>query len=568
MRNKKRFAKLISSLLVASMAAGLVAGCGGGDQGASGNAGNAEAAGGTESAGNAGGGSSSDAGAEDGVPTYRIATVRWTDAWPTDFLDSGIMAEMEEKYGINIEWEIYYASDWAEQKSLLLASGDLPDAFLGSNALTSSDLTQNKDSFIDLAPYVNEETMPNFMRATQENPSLLAVCTERDGTILSLPKELPLRPEVAGYAAFINKEWLDNLGLEMPTTCEELEEVLYKFVTEDADGDGDPNNEIGVSAYAAANRLSSDLWQIMGMYAGTFVSRQDNYMGLDANSQPVFVPVEQNYYEAVKWMRNLWERGILDPEYFTQDNSMYTAKLQAEGGSQAGLIFGWTADAVVGLNVGQYQVLEAPTAYDGNHYVENATTNIDIANRELIITKNCQNPEKLLAWADGFYDDLATLQTYYGSISDGCITDNGDGTYTVNVPSDGSSLDTSAWSNSLRDFGPKYMSPSFQEKVTLPEDQGDGVKLALDEVNGKYVKEDTNVVMPVLHYTDEEEARLTTLGTDIYTYVESMYAHWVTEGGIEEEWDEYLAQLDQMGLQELLEIQRTAYAAYQESLGK
>lgn len=566
MRNKKRFAKLISSLLVASMAAGLVAGCGGGgDQGTSGNA---EAAGGTESTGNAGGGSSSDAGAQDGVPTYRIATVRWTDAWPTDFLDSGIMAEMEEKYGINIEWEIYYASDWAEQKSLLLASGDLPDAFLGSNALTSSDLTQNKDSFIDLAPYVNEETMPNFMRATQENPSLLAVCTERDGTILSLPKELPLRPEVAGYAAFINKEWLDNLGLEMPTTCEELEEVLYKFVTEDADGDGDPNNEIGISAYAAANRLSSDLWQIMGMYAGTFVSRQDNYMGLDANSQPVFVPVEQNYYEAVKWMRNLWERGILDPEYFTQDNSMYTAKLQAEGGSRAGLIFGWTADAVVGLNVGQYQVLEAPTAYDGNHYVENATTNIDIANRELIITNNCQNPEKLLAWADGFYDDLATLQTYYGSISDGCITDNGDGTYTVNVPSDGSSLDTSAWSNSLRDFGPKYMSPSFQEKVTLPEDQGDGVKLALDEVNGKYVKEDTNVVMPVLHYTDEEEARLTTLGTDIYTYVESMYAHWVTEGGIEEEWDDYLAQLDQMGLQELLEIQRTAYAAYQESLGK
>ncbi len=564
MRNKNRFAKLVSSLLVASMAAGLLAGCGGGgDQGTAGSAGTAGAAGGTESAGGSAG-----EGAQDGVPTYRIATVRWTDAWPTEFLDRGVMAEMEEKYGINIEWEIYYASDWAEQKSLLLASGDLPDAFLGSNALTSSDLTQNKDSFIDLSPYVNEETMPNFMRAAQENPTLLAVCTERDGTILSLPKELPLRPEVAGYAAFINKEWLDNLGLETPTTCEELEEVLYKFVTEDADGDGDPNNEIGLSGCAAANRLSSDLWQIMGMYAGTYVSRQDNYMGLDANSQPVFVPVEQNYFEAVKWMRNLWEKGILDPEYFTQDNSMYTAKLQAEGGSQAGLVFGWTADAVVGLNVGQFEVLEAPTAYDGNHYVENATTNIDIANRELIITKNCQNPEKLLAWADGFYDDLVTLQTYYGSISDGCITDNGDGTYTVNVPSDGSSLDTSAWSNSLRDFGPKYMSPDFQDKVTLPSDQGDGVKLALDEVNGKYVKEDTNVVLPVLHYTDEEESRLTTLGTDIYTYVETMYAHWVTEGGIEEEWDEYLAQLDQMGLQELLEIQRTAYAAYQESLGK
>lgn len=542
----------LSALLTAAMAAGLLAGCG---------------QGGGQPAGS-GGSTQQGADAESGVPTYRVVTVRYTDAWPIDFLESGVMAELEEKYGVNIEWEVYYASDWAEQKSLLLASGDLPDAFFGSFCLTASDLIQNKDSILDLSGYVNQETMPNFMHAIEQNPSLLAVCTERDGSILGLPKKLPLRPKVAGYSAFINKDWLDNLGLAMPTTCAELEDVLYAFVTQDADGDGDPTNELGVTAYAAANRMSSDLWQICGMYSGTFVSRSDNYMGLDANSQPVFVPVEQNYFEAVKWMHGLWEKGILDPEYFTQDNSMFNAKLQAEGGSQAGLVFAWTADAMTGLNAGQFEVLEAPAGYDGNRYVENATTNIDIAGRELVITNKCQNPEKLMEWADGFYDDLVSLLTYYGSISAGCITDNGDGTYTVNVPADGSSLDTSAWSNSFRDFGPKFMSDEFQSKVTLPENQGDGVKLALDAVNAKYVKDNTNVALPVLHYTPEEESRLTTLGTDIYTYVESMYAHWVVDGGIENEWDDYLAQLDQMGLQELLEIQKNAYTAYQESMSK
>ena len=49
----------------------------------------------------------------------------------TDFLESGFMKELEEKHGINIEWQVYYDSDWQEQKSLLLASGDLPDAFFG-----------------------------------------------------------------------------------------------------------------------------------------------------------------------------------------------------------------------------------------------------------------------------------------------------------------------------------------------------------------------------------------------------------------------------------------------------
>ena len=78
------------------------------------------------------------------------------------------------------------------------------------------------------------------------------------------------------------------------------------------------------------------------------VSRDGNYMGLNGEGKPVFMPMEENYKEAVKWMRQLWEEGVVDPEYFTQDGSMQTAKQQADGGSQVGLIFGWTADAQVG----------------------------------------------------------------------------------------------------------------------------------------------------------------------------------------------------------------------------
>ncbi len=77
-----------------------------------------------------------------------LATVRWTDAWPVDFLESGFMKELEEKHGIKIEWQVYYDNDWQEQKSLLLASGDLPDAFFGSICLKDTDISQNKDYFL------------------------------------------------------------------------------------------------------------------------------------------------------------------------------------------------------------------------------------------------------------------------------------------------------------------------------------------------------------------------------------------------------------------------------------
>ena len=70
----------------------------------------------------------------------------------------------------------------------------------------------------------------------------------------------------------------------------------------------------------------------------------------------------------------------------------------------------------------------------------------------------------------------------------------------------------------------------------------------------------------MVKYTDEELTRLTSLGTDIYKYVEAQYAHWVVDGGIDNEWDDYLKQLDAMGLQELIEIQNNAYEAYMSSM--
>ena len=47
------------------------------------------------------------------------------------------MKEIEDKMNINIDWQVYYNSDWSEQKSLLLASGDLLDAFLWLHLLNT-----------------------------------------------------------------------------------------------------------------------------------------------------------------------------------------------------------------------------------------------------------------------------------------------------------------------------------------------------------------------------------------------------------------------------------------------
>lgn len=536
---KKLVNKLLCMAVTAILAAGTLAGCGG-----SASTGDGGSQGQSEDGSNV---------SEDGVETFTIATVRWTDAWPNDFMNDGVMKELEEKHNIKINWQVYYNSDWTEQKSLLLASGDLPDAFFGSICLTETDIAQNIDYFVELSDGI-EKNMPNLKAIFEKEPTLKAAAQNRDGEIYSLVKKLPLRPKVAN-AMYINKEWLDNLGLDMPATYQELGDVLRAFKEQDADGDGDPNNEI---PYSNAGSLTGDVSNLLAPFR-TIASRTGNLMQIDKSGNPAFVPITDNYKEAVKWAHELYADGCLDPEYFTQDSSMASAKRMAEGGSQTGLVFAWTADAEMGENTDQFALCEAVAGPDGNRYVESDPTYLDIGNRELVITTKCQNPDKLLQWADDFYTDLVSLQTYYGSIPSQ-VEDKGDGTYEVLIPSDGTTLDTSAWSFSMRDFGPKYMTEEFQGNVILPESQGDGVKLAQDKVNAQYV---ADIAFPVVSYTTEQLATLASLTTDINEYAASQYAHWVVDGGIDEEWEAYLSQLDQMGLQDVLAIHNDAYAAYQ-----
>lgn len=493
--------------------------------------------------------------------TYKIATVRWNDTWPTDFLTDGVMGDLAEEADIDIEWQIYYSNDFGEQKALLFASDDLPDAFFGSCGLGDSDIVQNKEKLLELTDLINEETMPNLMKIFEEDPTMRMACTDRNGQIYSLPKKIPFRPKLSTQN-YINKEWLDNLNLEMPTNYDELKEVLIAFKEQDADGDGDPNNEIPLSCYKPGYGSAFALLDSFDL-----IERGDEHMSLDENDKVVFVPAHEHYKEAVKYYRELWELGVMDEEFFTQDQAMYTAKLQKEGGSQVGIFSGWTADSWAGPNTKQFvqmPTLESPWGTKNAQSI--AST--EYSDKEMILNINCPDPEKVLRWADLFYDDLVSLQTFYGSISTGQIKDNGDGTYELLTPED-NTLDTSAWMASPRDFGPKYMRKEFEEKVTLPTDQGDGLKLAEDALNAQYADNpDLLHAWPgTIKFTDDEINERTALNVDINSYVEAQWAHWITEGGVEEEWDDYLQQLDAMGLQRLIEIDQGAYDAYVEMMG-
>ena len=152
--------------------------------------------------------------------TYEIAAQTRKNK---NFKDLEYFQKLEEATNVQINWLMTAKDAWAEKKSLLFASNSLPDAFYGQEILTNVDVIKyaSQGMLIPLEDMI-DEYMPNLKKILDENPQYRKQITAPDGHIYSLPTINELNPTTHDKW-FINKTWLDNLGLEVPTTKEELE---------------------------------------------------------------------------------------------------------------------------------------------------------------------------------------------------------------------------------------------------------------------------------------------------------------------------------------------------------
>ncbi|WP_148928772.1 extracellular solute-binding protein [Paenibacillus methanolicus] len=476
--------------------------------------------------------------------TLNVLTVRWGNMGDS-FVKNTWLQELEKNSNVKINWQVMSSNDWNDQKSVMLASGKLPDVILGDIAYGDSDIVNNAGSFLALDDLIDKH-MPNLKAAMEQSPELKKISTFPDGKIYSLPARLPSRP-VTQNQPVINKAWLDKLGLQAPTTIEELYAVLKAFKEKDPNGNGQAD-EIPTSS-------AGDLDLFLLTPFGITDLRANHMMIQDGKT--VYYPTAEAYKESLKWARKLYEEGLIDQESFTQDNTMLTAKRQNPDVPLIGFTYQWTPDAVFGKWSDQYETIAPIAGPDGKRYQEGDPSGLSFRRNQLLITSSSKYPEVAARWADQFYTNEASIQNFWGAIGTS-IEKGGDGTYSLMKAPEGTSADAWYWDNSFRDFGPKYVSPDFEKNIKLDPTTGDGLKLQLDELGKEHVTEP----FPSVMYTAEEYQELPTLTTDIDGYIASTRAEWITKGGIDENWDAYVKKLEEMGLAKLIKIYEDAYERY------
>lgn len=487
---------------------------------------------------------------EEGMPivdkpvTLNALTIRWGNMGDT-FTKNTWLQELEKNSNVKINWQVISNSDWETQKSVMLASGKMPDLIIGNMAFGDSDIVNNLTLFRPLDDYI-EQYMPNLQAAMEEMPDMKKLSTFPDGKIYSLPARLPSRP-YSSVQPVINKAWLDKLGLKTPETLDELYDVLKAF----KEGDPNGNGKADEIPYSDSKDIDFNLLAPFGI-----TDIRGNHMRV-RDGKLDYIPTSDDYKAGITWANKLFSEGLIDKETFTQDNTMLTAKRQNPDAALIGFSYQWTPDAVFGQWSDQYETIVPITGPDGNKYQIGDPSGLSFRRNEVLITTANQHPEVTARWADQFYTGEASIQNFWGAIGTS-IEKNGDGTYTLMDPPEGTSADAWYWDSSLRDFGPKYVSPEFEKNIKLDTDTGDGLKLQLDSLSKEYVTEP----FPDVMYTVEEYEELPTLTTDIESYIRSTRAKWITQGGIDQEWDAYVEKLNDMGLQKLIQIYTDAYGRY------
>lgn len=476
-----------------------------------------------------------------------------------DLANMPLIVEMCQKHNISFEFEIVSDANQAEVKNLSLATQDMPDVYL-TGLIDVTDIQTNPDMF----RYYTDDmyaASPNFVKILAKDDRIGKYLKLADANIYSVPLLNETEIELFHDNLFMNKAWMDKLGLAVPNTIQEFENVLIAFRDNDCNGNGDPTDEIPYTFMLTHQYFGFD-----SMYAifGGYDNSERGYPRLRYHEGKVtFTADKDDWKAATKWYASLYAQNLLDPEGFTQDRSTLFAKGKAEtaviGASSAFLM-----QNVVGPDrfYSDYTYVLPLLKADGSGDREAIFTYTPSSHRTRnVITSECpeEKVQRLCFFLDDWLTEENSFQQTYGKLGTylGLYTGSEGYTYQFNTPPEGKSGDEFRFTNAPDAFG--YYLPAASINKLEPSKQA---KMKADDMESCRPYFNSDFMPPVL-LTVEEAEELAQIQTTIKDFVKQKQAEWISgQSDIDAEWDSYKKQLQDMGVERYVAIYQAASDRY------
>lgn len=476
----------------------------------------------------------------------------------------------EERTGMVFNWIKVNSESATEKLAMMLTSDELPDIIW--NGLTKEMLVQymDQDVFLPVEDLI-ENHMPNLKRILDENPQYKASLVAPDGHIYGFPyiEEMDGLVLTPG-PMLIYKPWLDQLGLEMPTTIDEFHDVLRAFkAAGDLNGNGIDDEIPYALCFDSGETFGScnTFHMLTGCFGQADSARgaQDDHLS-PINGVVTYTAIDEAYRETCKFYHELWTEGLLDPDSFSPEvsagNPLYYDKLK---GTEPilGVCSVWTRSDVISdeaLREGYVALprLEGPGGKMG--FVLNFSEMQNLCST--VITADCPYPELVARWIDDCYDLYNSLFLNWGPLDYRYTWANEEHTMVDQI--DYIPPEYSVWPEYRVNITPlagpcALMTEIYSKMLNTGTIDAVNAYLADQIINGKREWQAEMEAMPQGFLSAEEQVRAAQLQPQLENIVNQYTMSWILDGGADEQWDEYIAALKTAGLDEFVAIYQTLY---------
>ncbi|WP_163538194.1 extracellular solute-binding protein [Gracilibacillus sp. YIM 98692] len=482
-----------------------------------------------------------------------------------DIEDNKFTEHVEEKLGVKFDWTIVPNQGQAQRKQLMFASGDYTNVFLHGNhaeeGLTRVEQQRYGSQGI-LLPLNDliEEHAPNVQTALEELSYLKPEITAPDGNIYALPEISTCYHCNYSQKMWINTDWLERVNLEIPTTTEELKVVLKAFSEKDANGNGDPSDEIPLTG-------STDSWHgnIDGFIMNAFIyNNSEDYLFIEDGNVKL-AATESEWKDGLDYLNSLNSEGLIDQGAFTQNrDALFQLGMSNQLGVVAGGFYGDFVDRADDLarNYDTIPPLVGPDGVQLSAYYGGAGEGF------FAITNKATEEEQIKAikLADYLYSKEGAIFAQYGPVGEGTLLEADEGEIGINGEQADYKPNPEVSSNDIGNLGWDQLGPRYIPggiNWVAPEDQYslEGTELRLYNETQKYDGHEPDEVFPSGVFIPEEVSdEYNQLKTQINSYIEENMVQFITGSkDIDGDWDSYVQGLEDIGIARYLEINQEAY---------
>ena len=336
--------------------------------------------------------------------------------YPKDSVDMSKQAftsYYEEMSGIKVTYNHYIGSDIFVLTQTMMSSGNLPDIFMsvpvGFDCAKVAKYGQ-EGYFADLTNKL-QTWAPNVYKQLQSSTHPYAkTIAYAPGKVYSLPSIFPSESEGGSVnlleerQLMINTAWLDELGLDAPTTTDELYKVAKAFTDEDPDGNGkDDTYGFGI------NLFTPQIWNPWGLamswyYTGTVTEKGTVLSGL----------LTDQFREGCRFYNRLWKEGIFNKQMVGSDGATLKSAIHKTGIVSMSYISTYLSDS----ELKDWTAIRWPKGSNTGDLLAGISqpSSLDSYENMIFVSAKTKSVEACLRWIDYFYTPDGAMLWNYGPV--------------------------------------------------------------------------------------------------------------------------------------------------------